>query len=192
MTLVVVSMTALFAACTSCNVHDALPVQKRHTLEFLRGIAHLRPRTNTISAVARVRSALSAATHRYVWIAAAATALLTNTATATSARCQGGDMQQLTKHLEMLSTEFSATMGMPSLVNRFSRLYMATSSQHYLHHALYTCAASVGCQHWVNVPLVVIYCHCSFFQGAGFQYVHTPIISASDCEGAGEMFQVRQ
>jgi asparaginyl-tRNA synthetase len=29
-----------------------------------------------------------------------------------------------------------------------------------------------------------------FYQGRGFQYVHTPIITASDCEGAGEMFQV--
>lgn len=73
---------------------DNYPLQKkRHTLEFLRGLAHLRPRTNTIGAVARVRSALAYATHE-------------------------------------------------------------------------------------------------FFQGAGFQYVHTPIISASDCEGAGEMFQV--
>ncbi len=31
--------------------------------------------------------------------------------------------------------------------------------------------------------------HC-FFQDRGFTYVHTPIITASDCEGAGEMFQV--
>ena len=31
--------------------------------------------------------------------------------------------------------------------------------------------------------------HC-FFQERGFVYVHTPIITASDCEGAGEMFQV--
>lgn len=29
-----------------------------------------------------------------------------------------------------------------------------------------------------------------FFQKLGFIYVHTPIITASDCEGAGEMFQV--
>ncbi len=29
-----------------------------------------------------------------------------------------------------------------------------------------------------------------FFQNNGFIYVHTPIITASDCEGAGEMFQV--
>ncbi|KAF6256714.1 hypothetical protein COO60DRAFT_1271722, partial [Scenedesmus sp. NREL 46B-D3] len=73
---------------------ETYPLQKkRHTLEFLRGVAHLRPRTNTIGGVARVRSALSHATH-------------------------------------------------------------------------------------------------TFFQGAGFQHVHTPILSASDCEGAGEMFQV--
>ncbi len=31
--------------------------------------------------------------------------------------------------------------------------------------------------------------HC-FFQDRGFTYIHTPIITASDCEGAGEMFQV--
>src|SRR5262249_49842092 len=30
----------------------------------------------------------------------------------------------------------------------------------------------------------------NFFQEQGFYYVHTPIITASDCEGAGEMFKV--
>ncbi|CAG9465732.1 unnamed protein product [Pedinophyceae sp. YPF-701] len=30
----------------------------------------------------------------------------------------------------------------------------------------------------------------SFFQERGFKYIHTPIITCSDCEGAGEMFQV--
>ncbi len=30
----------------------------------------------------------------------------------------------------------------------------------------------------------------AFFQSKGFLYIHTPIITASDCEGAGEMFQV--
>jgi len=29
-----------------------------------------------------------------------------------------------------------------------------------------------------------------FFQTRGFLYIHTPIITASDCEGAGEMFAV--
>jgi asparaginyl-tRNA synthetase len=39
--------------------------QKRHTFEFLREVAHLRPRTNTIGAVARVRHCLSMAIHRF-------------------------------------------------------------------------------------------------------------------------------
>jgi len=44
----------------------AYPLQKkRHSMEFLREIAHLRPRTNTFGAVARVRSAMSFAIHRY-------------------------------------------------------------------------------------------------------------------------------
>lgn len=42
------------------------PLQKkRHTFEFLRTIAHLRPRTNTQGAVMRVRNALSFATHLF-------------------------------------------------------------------------------------------------------------------------------
>ncbi|MDG2201822.1 MAG: asparagine--tRNA ligase [Phycisphaerales bacterium] len=47
---------------------------KRHTFEYLREVAHLRPRTNTFSAVARVRHSLSQAVHRwfhdngYFWI----------------------------------------------------------------------------------------------------------------------------
>ncbi len=43
------------------------PLQKkRHSFEFLRSIAHLRPRTNTQGSVARVRSRLSFAAHRYL------------------------------------------------------------------------------------------------------------------------------
>ena len=46
---------------------DSYPIQpKRHTLEFLREVAHLRPRTNTISAVTRVRHCLSQAIHRFL------------------------------------------------------------------------------------------------------------------------------
>ena len=52
----------LIGACPA----DEYPLQKKHhTLEFLRTIAHLRPRTNTISAVARVRNSLAYATHRF-------------------------------------------------------------------------------------------------------------------------------
>jgi len=67
--------------------------KKEHTPEYLRSIAHLRPRSNMVGATARVRSALAFATHE-------------------------------------------------------------------------------------------------FFQKQGFLYVHTPLITASDCEGAGEMFQI--
>ncbi|HAN32796.1 MAG TPA: asparagine--tRNA ligase, partial [Myxococcales bacterium] len=73
---------------------ETYPMQpKRHTMEHLRQYAHLRPRTNLIGAVARVRDCLAQATHR-------------------------------------------------------------------------------------------------FFSEQGFYWIHTPIITANDCEGAGEMFQV--
>lgn len=49
------------------NVSDAdYPLQKkRHTFEYLRTVAHLRPRTNTFNAVFRVRSAAAYAIHKF-------------------------------------------------------------------------------------------------------------------------------
>jgi asparaginyl-tRNA synthetase len=48
----------------SCD--DSYPLQKkRHSFEYLREIGHLRPRTNTFSAVFRVRSALAMAIHTF-------------------------------------------------------------------------------------------------------------------------------
>ena len=45
---------------------DTYPVSsKRHTFEYLREVAHLRPRTNTFGAVARVRHCLAMAIHRF-------------------------------------------------------------------------------------------------------------------------------
>ncbi|MPM04967.1 Asparagine--tRNA ligase [bioreactor metagenome] len=45
---------------------DSYPLQKKgHTLEFLREIAHLRPRTNTFGAVLRIRHAMAFAIHKY-------------------------------------------------------------------------------------------------------------------------------
>jgi len=45
---------------------DTYPLQKKgHTLEFLREIAHLRPRTNTFGAILRIRHAMSYAIHKY-------------------------------------------------------------------------------------------------------------------------------
>src|ERR1041385_375395 len=54
---------------------DTYPIQpKRASFEYLREVAHLRPRTNTLGAIARVRHCLSMAIHRYfhehgfVWV----------------------------------------------------------------------------------------------------------------------------
>ena len=45
---------------------ETYPIQqKRHTLEYLREVAHLRPRTNTLGALTRVRHCLSMAIHRF-------------------------------------------------------------------------------------------------------------------------------
>lgn len=56
------STIEIFGTCSA----EEYPLQKkRHTFEFLRTIAHLRPRTNTQGAVLRVRNALAYATHRF-------------------------------------------------------------------------------------------------------------------------------
>ena len=45
---------------------ETYPLQKKgHTLEFLREIAHLRPRTNTFGAILRIRHAMAFAVHKY-------------------------------------------------------------------------------------------------------------------------------
>ena len=60
--------------------------KKRHTFEYLRGVAHLRPRTNTFNAVARLRNAVAQTVHRYfdergfVWV---------NTPIITASDCEG-------------------------------------------------------------------------------------------------------
>jgi asparaginyl-tRNA synthetase len=58
---IVVASIALEGVCD-----QTYPLQKkRHSFEYLREIAHLRPRTNTFSAVFRVRSVLSMAIHEF-------------------------------------------------------------------------------------------------------------------------------
>ena len=66
---------------------ESYPVAaKHHSFEYLREIAHLRPRTNTIGAIARVRHVISGAVHEYlsargfVWI---------NTPLITASDCEG-------------------------------------------------------------------------------------------------------
>ena len=70
---------------------ETYPVaKKRHTFEYLRTVAHLRPRTNAFGAITRVRTSLANAIHRYFherefhWI---------NTPILTSSDCEGaGEM----------------------------------------------------------------------------------------------------
>ena len=64
--------------------------KKRHTFEYLRTVAHLRPRTNTFGAIARVRQAIAKAVHDYfdangfLWV---------NTPIITASDCEGaGDL----------------------------------------------------------------------------------------------------
>jgi len=73
----------LFGLCDATTY----PLQKkRHSFEFLRTIAHLRPRTNTLGAIARVRNVLSLATHEFfnsrgfLWV---------NTPVITASDCEG-------------------------------------------------------------------------------------------------------
>ena len=68
--------------------------KKRHTFEYLRGVAHLRPRTNTFGAIARVRNTVAQAVHRYfddhgfVWV---------NTPIVTASDCEGaGELFRVT------------------------------------------------------------------------------------------------
>ncbi|KTD66834.1 MULTISPECIES: asparagine--tRNA ligase [Legionella] len=81
---------------------DTYPIQaKRHTLEFLREVAHLRPRTNTISAVTRIRHCLSQAIHRFFheqgffWI---------HTPIITSSDCEGAGEMFRVSTLDLLNT----------------------------------------------------------------------------------------
>jgi asparaginyl-tRNA synthetase len=70
---------------------DVYPLsKKRHSMEYLREVAHLRPRSNTFGAVARVRNCLAAATHDFFQ---ARSFLYLNTPIITASDCEGaGEM----------------------------------------------------------------------------------------------------
>ncbi|KAA0894147.1 asparagine--tRNA ligase [Oryzomonas rubra] len=74
---------------------DAYPLQKkRHTFEYLRTIAHLRPRTNTLGAVFRLRSRLAQAVHRFF---AERDFLYAHTPIITASDCEGaGELFRVT------------------------------------------------------------------------------------------------
>jgi asparaginyl-tRNA synthetase len=84
----------LFGSCP-----EEYPLQKkRHSFEFLRTIAHLRPRTNTQGAVARVRNALSMATHLFFQEKGF---LYVNTPIVTASDCEGAGEQFLVTTLDV-------------------------------------------------------------------------------------------
>ncbi len=84
----------LFGTCSP----EEYPLQKkRHTFEFLRTIAHLRPRTNTQGAVQRVRNALAHATHLFFQEKGF---LYVQTPIITASDCEGGGKQFLVTTLD--------------------------------------------------------------------------------------------
>ncbi len=82
---------------------ETYPLQKkRHSFEFLRDIAHLRPRTNTFGAITRVRNEAAAAIHRFFQ---SREFLYIQTPIITTSDCEGaGEMFQVTTlNLERLA-----------------------------------------------------------------------------------------
>lgn len=73
-----------------CPAEDYPLQKKRHSFEFLRTIAHLRPRTNTQGAVTRVRNALGFATHEFFQKRGF---LYVQTPIITGSDCEGGGQQ---------------------------------------------------------------------------------------------------
>ncbi|MDR1061693.1 MAG: asparagine--tRNA ligase [Clostridiales bacterium] len=60
-----VELRARTVRVVSASPPDYPLQKKRHSMEFLRGMPHLRARTNTLSAVFRIRSLMAAAVHRF-------------------------------------------------------------------------------------------------------------------------------
>lgn len=80
---------------------ETYPVaKKRHTFEYLRTVAHLRPRTNTFGAIARIRNSASQAIHRYFnernfyWV---------NTPIITASDCEGAGEMFRVSTLDLLN-----------------------------------------------------------------------------------------
>jgi asparaginyl-tRNA synthetase len=80
---------------------EKYPIQpKAHSMEYLREVAHLRPRTNTFGAVARVRHCMAQAIHRYFhereffWV---------NTPIITASDCEGAGQMFRVSTLDMLN-----------------------------------------------------------------------------------------
>jgi asparaginyl-tRNA synthetase len=82
--------------------------KKRHTFEYLRTVAHLRPRTNTFGAIARVRNAIAQAVHDYFdregffWV---------NTPIITASDCEGAGHLFRVSTLDLVNRDGAAPRG---------------------------------------------------------------------------------
>lgn len=117
---------------------EVYPLQKkRHSFEFLRSIAHLRPRTNTFGAMSRVRNELAFATHRFFQEKGF---LYLNTPVISSADCEGaGELFQVTTL--NLEEEKKKTAPIDFSKDFFSvPTYLTVSGQ--LHAESYACSLS--------------------------------------------------
>jgi asparaginyl-tRNA synthetase len=119
---------------------DTYPISpKPHSLEYLRRYAHLRPRTNVIGAVARVRNTLAQAIHRFfherdfLWI---------HTPILTSNDCEGAGEMFRVSTLDLLNLPQDATTGKIDFTQDFfsREVFLTVSGQ--LNLEAYCCALS--------------------------------------------------
>lgn len=111
---------------------------KRHSFEYLREIAHLRPRTNTFGAIARVRNCLAQAVHRYFhergfcWI---------HTPIITASDCEGAGAMFRVSTLDMLNIPRTPAGGVDFSNDFFGKeAFLTVSGQ--LNVETYACALS--------------------------------------------------
>lgn len=118
---------------------EGYPISKKHhTLEFLRDVAHLRPRTNTIGAVTRVRNTLAQGIHRcfddsgFYWI---------NTPIITASDCEGAGELFRVSTLDQLNPAKTADGKIDYTQDFFGQeAYLTVSGQ--LQAESYACALS--------------------------------------------------
>lgn len=111
---------------------------KRHSMEYLREYAHLRPRTNITGAVMRVRNALSQAVHRffhengYLWV---------STPIITTSDCEGAGEMFRVSTLDMLNTPTTENGNVDFSQDFFGKeAFLTVSGQ--LNAESYACALS--------------------------------------------------
>jgi asparaginyl-tRNA synthetase len=111
----------------TCLAEDYPLQKKRHSFEFLRTIAHLRPRTNTQGAVMRVRNALAFATHAFFQERGF---LYVQTPIITASDAEGGGQQFLATSLDLNKPPRHSDGSIDSSQDFFSRpAYLTVSGQ---------------------------------------------------------------